>query len=514
MKTDNASLPILVSWFGTSDIIAMDSWRVTNNLPAVEENFDCKKSFIEEQGINDPFRTFSDNKKFDKIYILTSKEYEKYAPFVKEWITRGNSSCCKIIKTGVEDPTSYDEVYKAIDSFFQKYWSKEDASRFVYNLTPGTPATQAMLFYMAQVRYPGGKTYRTVQKTYAKDNKQILEVNAPFNIHTDLYSLPQFGHIETDELEKIISIYAPVKAVNILLLGESGVGKTSAARKIHFECGGTESNFIEANCAELAAGDGNMFRAELFGAKKGSFTGCVEDITGLFEKASGGTLFLDEIAEIPLSCQSILLRALQEKTVNPIGSKKVIRIENVRIIAATNHNLIEDVKTGKFREDLYYRVAMCPITLPSLRYICNTNPEQFKKVVNNSLSDISKEDSKFNQVQWQITDDAWDCLLHYSWPGNMRQLRHVLLLSCVYTLSFNSNVIDKNIIGMHLAKLNSEILGNRDDNDFIPNDLNQWLNDHKKLFIEKALEQSNQNVSKAAELLGLNKQTLHSILRK
>ena len=515
MTEAESDLPIYVSWIGTTDIYCMESWRVTEGLdPAPDNSSRLTVPFKEESGLNGPIRTFTDNKKFSKIYLLASKEYESISSQVKDWICRGTKSKCQIINTPVEDPTSYDEVYKALDKFLSKYWSADAASRFVFNLTPGTPAMQAILFYMSQVRYSGGKTYRTVPQKYARNNKQILEVTAPFSLKPDLYLNTQTECPQSDEIEKVIELYAPVKAINILLLGESGVGKSSAAEKIHYRCGGKKDNFITANCAELAAGDANMFRAELFGAKKGSFTGCTEDKTGLFEQAQNGTIFLDEVAEIPLQSQSVLLRALQNKEIMSIGSKKEVRLNNVRVISATNHNLLEDVRNGKFREDLYYRLAMCSITLPNLREIACTNREYFRQLVTTILNDLKKEDSKLKDTDFKLTQDAWDCLLSSQWPGNIRQLRHVLLLSTVYALNTGKSEINGKIITLHLSKVTTVSSSSSPADDFIPNDLNQWLAEQKDKIIKNALKLTRDNTSKAAKILGMNEQTLYSYLKK
>ena len=514
MSKVDSELPVYVSWIGATDINCMESWRVTEGLDPKPDNSRLTIPFKEEPGQNGPIRTFTDSNKFSQIFLLASKEYQYLASEMKDWIHRGNSCSCQIINTFVEDPTSYDEVYKALEKFFSKYWSADTSSRFVFNLTPGTPAMQAVLFFMSKIRYSGGKTYSTVPKRFAKNNKQILEIKEPFSLKPNLYLNTQTECPQSIEIEKVIDLYAPVKAINILLLGESGVGKSSAAQKIHYRCGGKKENFIIANCAELAAGDANMFRAELFGAKKGSFTGCTEDITGLFEQAQNGTIFLDEVAEIPLSSQSVLLRALQDKEIMSIGSKKIVRLNNVRVISATNHNLLEDVRNGKFREDLYYRLAMCSITLPNLRDISVTNREYFRELVITILNDLKKEDTKLQETDIQLTEDGWGCLASYQWPGNIRQLRHVLLLSTVYALNTGKSEIDRKIISLHLFNAVADSSYNSIADDFIPNDLNLWLAEQKDRIIRNALRLTNNNTSKAAKRLGMKEQTLYSYLKK
>ena len=510
MDRKKQTLPIIVSWIGFTDINIMNHWRQKNNLPITRPLRQSESiTGCESLGENGPIRTFTDGTKAEVIYLLASLNYESDADAIKSWVLRGTNSHCEIIYTKVKDPSDYNEVYVAIEHFFKEYLSQNDSKRLRFLLSPGTPATQALMLYASQTRYVGCKAFRTVEKKYSdKKGNQIFEVILPFKITTDLYESSKVAISDYDDISEIIDIYAPIRSINILLLGESGVGKTLAAKKIHKACGGTDNNFITANCAELAAGDANMFRAALFGAKKGAYTGAYEDTIGLFSKAEGGTLFLDEIAEIPLPSQSILLRALQEKEIEQLGANKTTKIKDVRIIAATNHDLIEDVRTGKFREDLYYRIAMCPVPLSPLRNLTAHSPEKFKQITLEIVERIKKENMEFKKANFQITDDAWHSLLNYQWPGNVRQLTHVLHLSCVYAFRKTQGIISSHEIKLHLQKI--IVNTNNEENKFeeIPSNLEQWLTQKKEYFINKALELNHNNYAQTAKMLGLSYQKM------
>ncbi len=216
------------------------------------------------------------------------------------------------------------------------------------------------------------------------------------------------------ELIELIRRVAPTKT-NVLILGESGTGKELVARMIHEKSKTPENPFVPVNCGAIPE---NLIESELFGHKKGSFTGAVNDKTGLFEVANAGTLFLDEIGDIPLLMQVKLLRALQEKTIRKVGGTDTIKVDT-RILAATNRNLEEQVQKGEFREDLYYRLNVIQIRTPSLR----ERPDDVPLLVQSFLSSCSK---KFGKKITGFSDDAMAALKNYPWPGNVRELENVV----------------------------------------------------------------------------------------
>lgn len=201
----------------------------------------------------------------------------------------------------------------------------------------------------------------------------------------------------------------------VLILGESGVGKELVASAIHYNSSLSEGPFIKFNCAALPE---NIIESELFGHEKGSFTGAVATRTGRFEEADGGSIFLDEVGELSLAMQAKLLRVLQEKTFERVGSNKPVKVD-IRIIAATNRNLADMVANGTFREDLYYRLNIFPITIPPLR----DRGSDIISLADHFVASYSKEQKK--KVK-RISTPAINMLMSYHWPGNVRELENAI----------------------------------------------------------------------------------------
>jgi transcriptional regulator with PAS, ATPase and Fis domain len=202
--------------------------------------------------------------------------------------------------------------------------------------------------------------------------------------------------------------------LSVLINGESGVGKEVFSQIIHALSARKHNSFIAVNCGAIPEG---TIDSELFGHEKGSFTGAVDSRKGYFETVNGGTIFLDEIGEMPLGTQARLLRVLEAGEYIRVGSSKVQKTD-VRVIAATNKELIESAQTGKFREDLYYRLNTVPIRVPSLRDRKEDIPLLFRKFV----SDFS---DKYKAVPVQLDDEAKNVLINYPWPGNVRELKNI-----------------------------------------------------------------------------------------
>jgi transcriptional regulator with PAS, ATPase and Fis domain len=201
-----------------------------------------------------------------------------------------------------------------------------------------------------------------------------------------------------------------------LICGESGTGKELVARAIHSQSSRAQKPFVSLNCGTLTE---TLLESELFGYEPGAFTGAVKKKKGLFEAAHTGTIFLDEIAELSASCQVKLLRVLQESTVRPVGGNAEISVD-VRVITATNRNLVQEMGSGRFREDLYYRIAVLTITTPPLR----DHPSDIPQLVAHFLQHAQR--SLARSGEHMIEPDALTALASYAWPGNVRQLRHVV----------------------------------------------------------------------------------------
>ncbi len=210
--------------------------------------------------------------------------------------------------------------------------------------------------------------------------------------------------------------------ISVLITGESGTGKELAARALHYNSHRADKPFVVENCAALPD---QLLESELFGYKSGAFTGAVEDRVGLFERASGGTVFLDEIGEVSPTFQVKLLRVLQEGEVRPLGASRTRKVD-VRVIAATNRNLAADVKSGRFREDLFYRLTPVSIHIPPLRERIEDIPVLTEKLLEQAITTLGKSAEGIN-------DEAISCMQSYHWPGNVRELQnelqHILVMS-------------------------------------------------------------------------------------
>lgn len=222
---------------------------------------------------------------------------------------------------------------------------------------------------------------------------------------------------KSKEIKDLIDITMQVAKsdISVLIYGESGVGKEVFAQALHNYSNRSGSRLVSVNCGAIPEG---LLESELFGHKKGSFTGAIDDRKGYFEIADGGTLFLDEIAEMPLTTQVKLLRVLETREFMPIGSEKVKKVD-IRIIAATNKELQREVDAKKFRADLYFRLKAVTLTIPPLR----ERREDIPLIAFAFLKNFSDSNRKINP---ELTDRALDLLISYSWPGNIRELKNTV----------------------------------------------------------------------------------------
>ncbi len=272
----------------------------------------------------------------------------------------------------------------------------------------------------------------------------------------------------------------------VLIRGETGTGKELIARFIHLLSPRKGGAFVEVNCAAIPE---NLFESELFGHEKGAFTGAVNLRRGRFELANGGSLFLDEVGELPLFLQPKLLRAIQEGRITRVGSEKDIKVD-IRIISATNRNLKEMVEQGRFREDLYYRLNVLEIEIPALR----ERKEDIPALVEFFLS-------RYTARPVHISSEAMDLLVKYSYPGNVRELEHVL--QRVVTLS-RGGVIKSMDLPSELRNSPSEIDG----------PLMQRLDAIELKMIRDSLERHNWVQTKAADALGISERVLRYKMAK
>ncbi len=277
---------------------------------------------------------------------------------------------------------------------------------------------------------------------------------------------------------------------NILIEGESGTGKELVAKSIHVTSNRKHGPFLAINCAAIPE---SLFESELFGFKKGAFTGAVKNKKGLLEQAGKGTFFFDEISEISISIQAKLLRVLQENEFYPLGGDEKIKFE-ARIIAATNRNLLGEVSKGNFREDLYYRIHVIPILLPPLRERRDSIPLLAQSFLNEFRQQMKKDVDKFSSA-------AMEKLISAPWPGNVRELKNVV----EYCVAMSSNpVISKDLIMMDLPE-------------YVRDELKPFKEAKlafEKKYIIQLLELTNGNVSRAAKLAGKYRADFYDLMKK
>ncbi|HTI94281.1 MAG TPA: sigma 54-interacting transcriptional regulator [Puia sp.] len=298
------------------------------------------------------------------------------------------------------------------------------------------------------------------------------------------------------EMQNVYRMIGQVAFSNstVLLLGESGTGKELIARAIHDASSRKEKLMVKVNCAALPA---NLIESELFGHERGSFTGATERRIGKFELANAGTLFLDEIGEMPLDLQVKLLRAIQEREIERVGGKATIKVD-VRIIAATNRDLQKEVREGRFRSDLYFRLDVFPIVMPPLR----DRKQDIPALVSHFIARYARNAGK--QVE-SISQKAMQELMAYSWPGNVRELEHQIERAILLT---NGKVIRE----MHLPSVGRQEKGIGTEEQYI-----KTIEENERDHILYVLKKCNGKIfgkGGAAELLGIHVSTLNARIRK
>ncbi|VBB44709.1 Nitrogen fixation protein AnfA [uncultured Paludibacter sp.] len=339
-----------------------------------------------------------------------------------------------------------------------------------------------------------GRTMRRRQE-YAEEMEQLQAENKSLRGELHNRILPERikgNSSKMNEVFALIERVAPTDAT-VLIRGESGVGKELVADAIHFNSLRKSKPFIKVNCAALPE---SLIESELFGHEKGAFTGASITRIGLFEAANGGTIFLDEFGDIPASTQVKLLRVLQEREIERIGSTKSIKVD-VRIICATNRDLEEMIQSGIFREDLYYRINVFPIYIPPLRERINDIP---------ILTDffIEKFNARHGKNIKRITASAIDTLMVYHWPGNIRELENCIERACILS---TDNVLRTNNLPASLQTAKGTETMQSGTLDII-------LGKMEKQIIIDALIATKGNNTKAAEQLGITERMMGIRVKK
>ena len=352
----------------------------------------------------------------------------------------------------------------------------------------------------AQAKLQEAQTLREEAEAKLRDWEHLFEQNR--YLREEIDSRYNFGEI-VGQSPQIKAVCERVNRVassssSVLIYGESGTGKELVARAIHYQSSRSKGPFVKVNCGALPTG---LVESELFGHERGAFTSAVRTKKGKFELAEGGTIFLDEIGDIPLETQVRLLRVLQEKQFDRVGGEQPIDVD-VRVVAATNRELKRMVEEGTFREDLFYRLDVIPVTLPPLR----ERGDDIEVLVKHFAIRKCRE---INIPTKRLTKEALAGLKNYPWPGNVRELENVIERTMV--------LVDGEEIGYHDLPLTfdegmaEERAGDTDDESLL---LNERLDEVERDLIARAMEEADHVKTKAAALLGIKTSALYYKLDK
>jgi transcriptional regulator with GAF, ATPase, and Fis domain len=419
-------------------------------------------------------------------------------------------------------PIHYADIYEQVSSHLSHAGLPNEQVELTFHVSPGTPAMAAIWIILAKTRFPA-KLIQTSREAGIESIDFLFDLADDFLPEylksgsqraqrlsaTSAALVPEFSKViyKSKTMGEQIQLARRVAAfdVPVLILGETGTGKELFAEAVHAASPRSEQPFVAVNCGAISP---ELANSELFGHKRGAFTGATTDRLGHFLEAGDGTLFLDEVGDLPLDTQVRLLRALQSKEITPLGQSKSVKF-SARIVAATHKNLMHEVAMGRFREDLFHRLAVGIIKLPALR----ERVGDLDILIDHFLAHINAD--ALNSIGGHsvvLHPEARAALHAYHWPGNVRELYHTLLRAAIWSSSQEIAASD-----LRSAMLISQDAGNPIEATHIGEgfDLQVKLDEVAKQYISAALDRSAQVKSKAARLLGFtNHQTLSNWMKK
>ena len=456
---------------------------------------------------------------FDEVFLITNYLSDNRVTAYVEWLKKRSPTPYRLYEEGLSRPTHFGEIYEAASRVCTVALGEQrDQVELTFHLSPGTPAMAAMWILLAKTRFPA-------ELIESSKDHDVQPVSVPFDISAEF--LPDLL-LKPDEQLRSVSAEKPIESANfadihyrsavmahlveraqrvalrnvpVLLEGESGTGKELFARAIHQHSPRSDKPFVAVNCGAIPE---SLVESELFGSGKGAFTGANAPRKGHFESANGGTIFLDEIGELPKDIQVKLLRVVEGNEVVRLGTSKPISVD-ARIVAATNRNLIEEVGEGRFREDLFYRIAVACLKLPPLR----ERPGDLGLLIDHLIEKINQEsEEQPGYRRKKISPNAKNILLNHDWPGNIRELQNTLRRAMVWT---DGEILKKqDIEGAFLPtydKGGEDILNRPLGGDFSLPDLISEVIRH---YLQRA-EKESKTKTEAAERLGLpNRQTFNN----
>ena len=491
---------VLLCWIGTTDLRASQGDDVGEGPIA---------QAVEKLG-------------FDEVFLISNylkpEDRVRVAAYV-EWAKKRSSTLYQLYEQELSRPTHFGEIYEAaVRACTAALGERRDQVELTFHLSPGTPAMAAVWILLAKTRFPA-------ELIESSREYGVQPVSVPFDISAEF--LPDLL-LKHDEQLRSVSAEKPidspsfanilyrspimarlvekaqrvaVRNVPVLLEGESGTGKELFARAIHDHSLRKGKPFIAVNCGAIPPG---LAEAELFGHEKGAFTGSSKQRKGHFESADGGTLLLDEIGELPKDIQVKLLRVLQEGEVVLLGTSTPIKVD-VRIVAATNRNLIEEVREGRFREDLFYRLAVACLKLPPLR----DRPGDLGLLIDHLIEQLNRENEEQpGYKRKKISPRAKNIILNHDWPGNIRELQSTLRRAMVWT---DGEILDKQDIVEALLPLydkgGEDMLNRPLDGGF---SLENLLSEVARHYIQRAEEESKSRTEAAKRLGFSSRQTFEN----
>ena len=486
-------MKILLCWIGNTDLVCAER-EDPNNLGPIVQALAIER--------------------YDKLVLLDNYHDARVAPFLNR-VRERSGLVPEVHQTRLSSPTAHKEIYSVARQIVLKTQAARPQAKLTFHISPGTPAMALCWLLLAPIC--GARVIESSRE------QGVREVNFPFEISA--YFVPD------KELARLTAVPASTEAafkdilfaskvmqrtvaqaqhvaprdITVLIEGESGTGKELFARAIHEASPRAEGPFVPVNCGAIPA---ELIESLLFGYKKDAFTGATKDTDGFFQAADKGTLFLDELGELPPKAQVALLRAIQEGAVSRVGDTRPRKVD-VRIIAATNRNLLSGVAEGTFRSDLFYRLAVACLTLPPLR----ERDEDAALLLDAALAYANKELSIHgHRNNKKLSDSAKKVLLSHSWPGNVRELYNTVMRVALWT---PGEIIDADSAKQSLFALpqhQQSILDRPMGNGFT---LEGILGEVARHYIDRAMRDSGGTKSKAAELLGFNTyQTLSNWIKR
>jgi transcriptional regulator with PAS, ATPase and Fis domain len=480
-------------------------------------------------GVNDvgigPIAQAVTVRSYREVVLLNNWEKasaEKYVTWLQE------KTPSRIILQHIEltSPTNFGEIYQTTNTIISnKIIELGSDTNLVFHLSPGTPAMAAVWILLAKTRF-------SAELIESSKEHGVSTASVPFDISADF--IPDLLRKPDRTLERLAAglpaaspefddiIYrskvmqgvvlkarriAP-RSIPVLIEGESGTGKELFARAIHDSSPRKDKPFVAINCGAIPT---DLVESELFGHEKGAFTGANTDRVGHFEAAHTGSIFLDEIGELPKEMQVKLLRTIQEGEVKRIGVTQPRKID-IRIIAATNKNLIDEVAAGSFREDLFYRLAVAVLKLPPLR----EREGDVSLLIDQFMEQINKESSNEpGYIQKKISASARNLLLLHLWPGNVRELQNTLTRAAVWSVDeeLGEDDIRDALLPVPASCQGCEMILNQPLGQGV--NLPEIMKTVAIHYLERGLSESHENKTKAAKILGLpSYQTLTNWLKK